>query len=788
MNKLIAFTTFVVCIFNLAFAQKAMVTIGNNGRLNYTKYANTGEDTLINQIPDFSYSGYKKGGIKIPELPVVKTIKPLDGDNRENIQMTINEVEKLPLNIDGFRGVILLEAGIYNCSGPIEIKASGIVLRGQGQNTASEGGTQLHATASTQHNLIKLKGTEVITTNLSYVDTLFVPQASEQADGNFWLQADVKAAVNAEQSGNGQLSLHLVANNGQYSTYHSKEGANPPYLEIVFMPEGSNKDSIILLPPTDDTYVRGDTYSIDNYGTEDELVVKSNGENSSFTRESFLKFDVSNIKGEIKSAILNLWCANAGNDSDQQHFIIHVENDDWSESTLTYSNRVVSSVMRSVQITDSIVAVGANSFNIEDASSFNVGDKIAVKRTPNQYWIDELDMAQYGWTPQAYHTEYERIITAINNNKLSIDAPIVQAIDVKYGGAVVYHKNVTDRLENCGIENMLISSTYTNNNDEDHGWTAISLSKTENCWVKKVSAKNFGYSCVTLDHAYQTTVEDCAMLDPISQTTGGRKYSFNINNGSFNLFQRCYTRGGRHDFVCGSKVAGPNVFLDCVAEQTHSDIGPHHRYATGTLFDNIHGGQIRVQNRKDSGTGHGWAGAQTMFWNLKGSSIKVESPKGAMNWGIGCKADSKSGEGYWENWGQNITPRSLYLHQLQDRLGLDAIKNIATQEQLDGTIIEKIKTWGGLDSLKTYNSLESLSFENIKMYPNPCTNVLYLNTINSAFSDIQIFDNNGKKQNIEIRANSKTITIATSELESGLYLVKISSSTGQFSTLRFIKL
>jgi len=52
-----------------------------------------------------------------------------------------------------------------------------------------------------------------------------------------------------------------------------------------------------------------------------------------------------------------------------------------------------------------------------------------------------------------------------------------------------------------------------------------------------------------------------------------------------------------------SQTPGPNVFLDSIATNTYSDIGPHHRYATGQLYDNISGDNINVRNRYNSGTG-----------------------------------------------------------------------------------------------------------------------------------------------------------------------------------------
>ena len=144
------------------------------------------------------------------------------------------------------------------------------------------------------------------------------------------------------------------------------------------------------------------------------------------------------------------------------------------------------------------------------------------------------------------------------------------------------------------------------------------------------------------------------------------------------------------------------MFLDCLATNTTADIGPHHRWSTGLLFDNISGGQIRVQNRGASGSGHGWAGAQTLFYNCRSSQsdIKVESAKGSMNWGIGCIGTSKLGAGFWESWGKSVTPRSLYLAQLADRLGDQAVVNTTSKIQRLGSIDVLLKGWAGEGKLK----------------------------------------------------------------------------------------
>lgn len=358
-------------------------------------------------------------------------------------------------------------------------------------------------------------------------------------------------------------------------------------------------------------------------------------------------------------------------------------------------------------ITSDYVPVGSYSFDVIDASEFKVGDKIVVTRTPNQVWIEELGMDQEtlcegksgcnGWTPSNYAINHERVITAISGNNITIDIPIVDVIQEKYGGGKILKIESTRRINQCGVENMRIQSFYEGNSDESHAWTAVRIKNAENCWVKQVTGQYLAYSTVNIESANFTTIQDCAYIDPKSVVSGGRRYAFAIQNGLGNLFQRCYAKNGRHDFVTGSRVTGPNVFLDGLAESTRSDIGPHHRWATGTLFDNIYGGSTRVWNRGSSGTGHGWSGAQTMFWNVvsRTGEFRVDSPLGSMNWGIGCSGKDQTGEGYWESWNAKVKPRSLYLQQLEDRMGINAVDNVIIPEQRSEDINELLNNWAG---------------------------------------------------------------------------------------------
>jgi hypothetical protein len=87
------------------------------------------------RIMDFSSAGYMGGGVALPTVAVKETVAPSGlEDDSAAIQKAIDSVSKLePAN--GSRGAVLLKPGSYNCSRPLEIQASGVVLRGSGSES-----------------------------------------------------------------------------------------------------------------------------------------------------------------------------------------------------------------------------------------------------------------------------------------------------------------------------------------------------------------------------------------------------------------------------------------------------------------------------------------------------------------------------------------------------------------------------------------------------------------------------------------------------------------------------
>ena len=58
-------------------------------------------------------------------------------------------------------------------------------------------------------------------------------------------------------------------------------------------------------------------------------------------------------------------------------------------------------------------------------------------------------------------------------------------------------------------------------------------------------------------------------------------------------------------------------------------MGPHQLWGTGILYDNCYNDAgFRCTDHGSSGSGHGWTGANTVFWNVEAASgtIECESP------------------------------------------------------------------------------------------------------------------------------------------------------------------
>ena len=387
------------------------------------------------------------------------------------------------------------------------------------------------------------------------------------------------------------------------------------------------------------------------------------------------------------------------------------------------------------RITDAYVGTGAKTFTVADASSYAIGDNIIVKFTPNSAWFSDLkvttggyinDPADY-WTAEAvgYNIGFKRKIIAKVGNTITIDCSIVQPMQTKYGGGQITKYTTNGRLSKCGVEDLRIVGI------EDGGSPSVSGNGNrlrvgirprflDNSWIHGVTVTRTSEAAVMTWGVMNVTVEECAYIDPRGSISGGWRYSFCLDAGSARvLFQRCYSDYGRHDFVTHARMPGPNVFVDCLSTRGLSALGPHHRWATGTLFDNIKGSTaMEITVYGPGSAGHAWRGAQTVGWNLECAAYVCDAAMGSQNFLIGSIGNENKGSitptmypnfvfrGYWEKSGPNgahVDTRSLFFKQLEDRLGSEAVSNITIPEQRTGNIYNKLAAWAGNGKLVSAN-------------------------------------------------------------------------------------
>ena len=334
------------------------------------------------------------------------------------------------------------------------------------------------------------------------------------------------------------------------------------------------------------------------------------------------------------------------------------------------------------KLTSNYIPVNQRTFELGSVANLKVGDRIKVFRPSTKEWITSIGcdifgggISALGWKPGDMDVTWDRVVTAITGNTVTINAPLTSAVDSQFGGARIYSYKWNGRITDSGVENLTMISDYNQKypKDEDHCWTGISIENAENCWVRQINFSHFAGNAVFLQPtSSQITVEDCISKEPVSEIAGFRRIIF-YTMGQLNLFQRCYSEDGIHDFAAGYCAPGPNAFVQCEAKRALGFSGSIDAWACGLLFDvvNIDGHNLTFKNLGQSKNGAGWATANSLFWQCTASEIECYSPaKDAPNRAYACWAQF-SGDGEWGDSNNHIQPRSLFYAQLAGRLNKD---------------------------------------------------------------------------------------------------------------------
>lgn len=352
----------------------------------------------------------------------------------------------------------------------------------------------------------------------------------------------------------------------------------------------------------------------------------------------------------------------------------------------TFGNRV--------SFSDVYVPSGTYSFNLADVSAFQAGDTIRISRPVTAEWVKLMGMdtlvrdgKKQTWITGEITTD--RVIRKIEGKKVTVDIPLTDSYNSKYlgtHGTTVIKISSSGELSQVGIENLrMVSPDQTGTINESHH-KAFSMSGIADGWARNIVVFNTVNSVSVTGK--RITVDNLSIMHSLA-TVGAAKPADINGSGQQLLFNRCTITGDNMFFFgTGAKVTGPVVLLNCIFKG-NGWIQPHQRWATGLLIDGcqVPDGGIDFMNRGSMGSGHGWAIGWAVAWNSKAKSFLNQRPPGSANWVIGGQGEKQRKsqpfnkdpfvtEGIYDAYGTPVTPGSLYLAQLAERLGAAAVANI----------------------------------------------------------------------------------------------------------------
>jgi hypothetical protein len=359
-----------------------------------------------------------------------------------------------------------------------------------------------------------------------------------------------------------------------------------------------------------------------------------------------------------------------------------------------------------VNMTDSYVASGATGFNVSSASGFSVGDNVLIHRVVTTSWINFMGMQPGGsggldsgqtWISAGTDITTDRKISAISGNHITLDVPLTDSFDTTYLGSPAGKMSKyswSGRISQVGLEHLRIQAPAAN-----EAYISVYLDSIIDSWVRDVTIQDGVNSFTVQNGSKRITVDSVNITRTVAISSSAPPWDFSCD-GTQVLFNKCQSSGtGVWPFITQGESTGPIVLLNFSTTE-NGGISPHQRWSTGVLADNCSlpnapsGTQgISYRNRANHGSGQGWTTGWSVAWNVTTPFFLVSAAPGTENWcigGIGAKTSTSDPDGIYDQLGSIVTPNSLYLEQLRERLGDQALENIG-YGSIDATAIYQIQ-------------------------------------------------------------------------------------------------
>ena len=359
-----------------------------------------------------------------------------------------------------------------------------------------------------------------------------------------------------------------------------------------------------------------------------------------------------------------------------------------------------------VPIVDAYLPSGATRFRVAaaDAGRFEPGDTVLVRRPVTEAWIrlmkmDKLERngKRQTWLEPGDFIDSERTIKTVKGATITLDVPLTDSFDARIlapARGTVQKIAFPGRIQKVGFEGFRVRATPEGEERREH--RLLGINAAMDVWVRDIVVEGTRDGISIGSTARRVTLERVHIHHRETEPhTGGASPADIAISGTQVLLDRCRVRGTQvWPVVTQARVTGPIVVLNFEADE--AGVSPHQRWATGLLVDGgvFHNNReqrpgVALGNRAHAGSGHGWSAGWSVAWNVKSRYLLVQQPPGAANWAIGCAA--KFATVLWdgspladpclpsdkiESIGASVEPRSLYLQQLRERLGPQAVANI----------------------------------------------------------------------------------------------------------------
>jgi hypothetical protein len=359
---------------------------------------------------------------------------------------------------------------------------------------------------------------------------------------------------------------------------------------------------------------------------------------------------------------------------------------------------------RPAAITDAYVPSGADSFQVSSTDGLKAGDTILIQRPVTDAWIRFMGMDRLSrdgtpqtWIKSGTIISADRVIKSVSGNRVTLDVPLSDSLDAVYlspPGAAVVKYAFPGRIEQVGVEGLRVTAPARDVPISESQYTLLRMNAVSDGWVRDVAVEDTQNTITLGSTARRVTLENVRIRHTMPFTTPAAPADIAISGTQILVHRSSVMGKGVWPVVTQQGVTGPNVILNFTSEE--AGIAPHQRWATGLLVDSssfLSGTErrpnIAFSNREYAGSGHGWSVGWAVAWNVKAEYVLLQQPPGSKNWCIGCTGRPPTilwhgnridvpeiPSETWESPGAPVTPASLYLAQLSERLGTAALRNI----------------------------------------------------------------------------------------------------------------